>query len=263
MSKLFIRTVNNLCTKLLNGHTKCGSNTITSCLPIQKNVNISIHTTAYTRDLMEFFENNYNWGKEEIKVGRSWKKEELRIKSNEDLHKLWYVLLKEKNMLLTMEHESKEHYYLFPNPERIDKVEESMNNLEDVIRERNRAYYLLETGEDGERPGKVVRDRLGRMYVYHTVQHSVPKFLNRKWVESRGHNFNYHEVVQFLQLYREKHKGLQYMRKMRTRRTVLRMLRRFENIDKDYLQEQYPELDIKQLETERDADGPRVPALMK
>lgn len=41
-----------------------------------------------------------------------------------------------------------------------------MNNLEDVIRERNRAYYLLETGEDGERPGKVVRDRLGTSYLY-------------------------------------------------------------------------------------------------
>jgi hypothetical protein len=35
---------------------------------------------------------------------------------------LRFVLLKEKNMLLTMEHESKNQTELFPNPERIDKV---------------------------------------------------------------------------------------------------------------------------------------------
>lgn len=35
---------------------------------------------------------------------------------------LRFVLLKEKNMLLTMEHECKEQTELFPNPERIDKV---------------------------------------------------------------------------------------------------------------------------------------------
>lgn len=39
---------------------------------------------------MEFFDNKKNWAVEQIKVGRSWKKDELRIKSNQDLHKLWY-----------------------------------------------------------------------------------------------------------------------------------------------------------------------------
>jgi hypothetical protein len=33
-----------------------------------------------------------------------------------------FVLLKERNMLLTMEHECREQTELFPNPERIDKV---------------------------------------------------------------------------------------------------------------------------------------------
>lgn len=55
-------------------------------------------------------------------------------------------------MLLTMEEECKDQVRLFPSPERIDKVEESMSNLETIVRERNRAYYELETGETGERP---------------------------------------------------------------------------------------------------------------
>lgn len=72
-----------------------------------------------------------------------------------------FVLLKERNMLMTMDHASKVEYELFPNPERRDKVDESMANLEEVVRERNKAYHLLETGEDGERPGKLVVNELG------------------------------------------------------------------------------------------------------
>lgn len=30
-----------------------------------------------------------------------------------------------------------------------------MRNLEQVVRERNRAYHTLETGRDGERPGRI------------------------------------------------------------------------------------------------------------
>jgi large subunit ribosomal protein L47 len=39
---------------------------------------------------MEFFDDKKNWGETAVRTGRSWKVEELRIKSNTDLHKLWY-----------------------------------------------------------------------------------------------------------------------------------------------------------------------------
>lgn len=69
-------------------------------------------------------------------------------------------------MLLTMEHECNDKMELFPSAERIDKVKLSMENLETVVRERNTAYHLLETGVDGERPQRLVHNQLGMKYMY-------------------------------------------------------------------------------------------------
>lgn len=159
-----------------------------SPLPLLQ-ISSKIHTTTQRFDIMEFFDDSKNWGQNEVKHGRyvqqclcriidqlinlvsvfayrAWTADELRIKSNVDLHKLWFVLLKERNMLLTMEHECNDKVALFPSPERIDKVKLSMENLETVVRERNRAYHQLETGKDGERPQRFVYNQLGIRSLY-------------------------------------------------------------------------------------------------
>ena len=50
-------------------------------------------------------------------------------------------------MLLTMLQAYEDDHEVLPNEERLDKVDESMANLEEVVRERNRAYYDLEVGD--------------------------------------------------------------------------------------------------------------------
>lgn len=55
-------------------------------------------------------------------LGRGWKACELRLKSWDDLHKLWYVLMKERNMLMTQRQMLNAQNLRFPHPERIPKV---------------------------------------------------------------------------------------------------------------------------------------------
>uniref|UniRef100_A0ACD5XX79 Uncharacterized protein n=1 Tax=Avena sativa TaxID=4498 RepID=A0ACD5XX79_AVESA len=88
--------------------------------------------------LEEFFEVERSTEDDQARphYGRSWKASELRLKSWDDLQKLWYVLLKEKNMLMSQRQMLNSENMRFPNPERISKVKKSMCRIKHVLTER-------------------------------------------------------------------------------------------------------------------------------
>lgn len=97
----------------------------------------SASVTTTKNPLEEFFETERIPEDEKpIKYGRGWKASELRLKSWDDLHKLWYVLLKEKNMLMTQRQMLHAQNLRFPNQERIPKVRKSMCRIKHVLTER-------------------------------------------------------------------------------------------------------------------------------
>ncbi|KAI1285276.1 39S ribosomal protein L47, mitochondrial [Halotydeus destructor] len=195
--------------------------------------------------LMEFFDDPEKWGEQEIKSGRSWKKEELRIKSNSDLHKLWFVLLKERNMLLTMKEDADDNFELFPSPERIEKVEESMCNLEDVVKERNKAYWELEVGEGetGERPSAFRRDTFGRHRYVGCSEHLVPYWMNSPWRKLYGPGYG-KDVSDFIMRLRERDVADGKRKLFHEHYLVRQYLRRFPDMDLEYLQERYPRVPV-------------------
>ncbi|VDM62311.1 unnamed protein product [Angiostrongylus costaricensis] len=126
----------------------------------------------------QFFDDEENFGKSELRPkkrpGRSWSEDELRLKSNSDLHKLWYVCLKERNMLLTMETAYVSNARAMPNPERIDRVNETMRNIESVVHERNEAYYRLETGDGASPPMRTITSFMGFTFKKPAEEHLEP-----------------------------------------------------------------------------------------
>lgn len=209
------------------------------CQPQAQNY---IHTTTSHFGLEEFFDVEKNLGERRVRSGRPWRVEELRLKSNSDLHKLWFVLYKERNMLYTMQEASKNEYELFPSPERIDKIEESMANLENVVRERNDAYWQLEVSPcaTGERPSVFRRDVFGRHRWHRCSQHIVPYQSNWHFRNTQGPG-RPSETETFFNKYREmRRKHYNYFR-ARTARYLRDLFRRFPDADADYIATLHPE----------------------
>jgi len=96
---------------------------------------------AHTRGLEEFYDTVTKVNQHPV-TGRPWRTSELRQKSFSDLHKLWFVLLKERNMLLSQRAEvrSTKDPTAFPLPYRLKKVKLSMNRIKVVLGERQRIH---------------------------------------------------------------------------------------------------------------------------
>jgi large subunit ribosomal protein L47 len=90
--------------------------------------------------LWEFFHNKdklMNTPEEDAEHGRSWSVEELRGKSWEDLHALWWVCAKERNRIATESYERK-------------RIDAGYGDFESTFRDRTvSCFHLWSPGEEG------------------------------------------------------------------------------------------------------------------
>jgi large subunit ribosomal protein L47 len=134
-------------------------------------------------------------------------------------------------------------------------VEESMTNVEDVIRERNKAYFELETGETGEHPAHWKLSWIGRRTLYKTREHIEPPEMNEehfkrityRYRNDDGFRQTDRDVKHFLALFEEKEvaKNAYYTR--RQTMEAIEMLKKFPNCNKEALQKAYPLIDVEKV----------------
>ncbi|CAI2299467.1 unnamed protein product [Caenorhabditis sp. 36 PRJEB53466] len=148
----------------------------------------NVAATRFSSAMKQFFDDEANFGKAELRPkyrpGRSWTEDELRLKSNSDLHKLWYVCLKERNMLITMKKAHISRARNLPNPERIDRVQETMDRIESVVHERNDAVFRLETGESATPRDRTITSFAGFTYKKPSKEHFGPPKSGEKEYET-------------------------------------------------------------------------------
>lgn len=93
------------------------------------------------RGVEEFIDHSVFEMKPMMPAGRGWGLKELRRKSFDDLQKLWFVLMKERNMLLTTRNLMRMLQRRFLQPHRLFKVRRSMAGIRQVIKERHMSAY--------------------------------------------------------------------------------------------------------------------------
>ena len=119
-----------------------------------------MHNTCRLFGLEEFFENSQALPPfdpaDKKTYGRAWLADELRQKSFSDLHKLWFVLLKELNLLSTQKAEAHRVQQRWFGRHRVYKCRLSMARIKTVLTERlsihERAVVLVEAKDAGAPP---------------------------------------------------------------------------------------------------------------
>ena len=91
-----------------------------------------------------------------LQTGRNWTAADLRRKSFEDLHKLWYVLFKERNLLLSLREKHRGAERSLPTSElnRYVSVKRSMAGIKLVLAERRKLQ------SDADRAAAAGQDKL-------------------------------------------------------------------------------------------------------
>uniref|UniRef100_A0A7S4V644 Large ribosomal subunit protein uL29m n=1 Tax=Alexandrium monilatum TaxID=311494 RepID=A0A7S4V644_9DINO len=129
--------------------------------------------------------------------GDPWPAVLLRMKSFEDMHKLWFVLLKEKNFLLAEQHEARQQRIRWRHHGRLKKVKLSMKRILTVLTRREihqqalRSKELLAKQEEREametqrfhleESMKVLRHRVQRAQAHDSVASNAWRATLRKY----------------------------------------------------------------------------------
>lgn len=142
---------------------KTKTNTTAATAPKTKIVKTKSRTI---RGLEEFFEDgkslpNLLVDKQKV-YGREWLASELRMKSFSDLHSLWFILLKEMNLLHTQRAEAKRVDLPWEGKARMVRCKFSMARIKTVLSEREDVWLRakkvysdsLLLKENPEHPGK-------------------------------------------------------------------------------------------------------------
>ena len=116
-------------------------------------------STKPMNGLEEYFDSpkGWTWTDTQLLTGRSWLQSELRKKSFQDLHSLWWKLLKEKNKLESQKQEARRFQIFFPNSDRLHKTKLSMNRIKNCLTERRIGWLQAQAILEKERRAEEIK----------------------------------------------------------------------------------------------------------
>ena len=124
------------------------------------------HDVEKTSTVADLFTDPYELDAELPAPGRRWTAAEMRLKSSEDMSKLWVLLMRERNMLYSARMAHRMNKTKMLHSDRLTKVRKSMAMIKVVLGERERAldaakFEARAEKEAHDRERKVVRAAKG------------------------------------------------------------------------------------------------------